>query len=133
MRIRVCEIVNEAVCSGTVVRALFIAMDKDGALLADSAAGLRALGGPELMGDATYFPLAMQLVHRRVLTLDEPIDGVMRVLPTHACADDRSNPELRPGTLNLLTNAGFATKLVAFLAVRDGHERPNAPSGDIRI
>lgn len=147
------EILDDAVRSGALVGALFAAVDKDGALLVHAASGLRALGRAELMDDATYFPLysmtkivtsiaIMQLVHRELLTFDEPIDHIL--------------PELRPGTLKLLTDSGalvdieqaptlrmllshvsgfaYSTsspKLAAFLGARDGPGRPNEFSGEI--
>ncbi|EJD38521.1 beta-lactamase/transpeptidase-like protein [Auricularia subglabra TFB-10046 SS5] len=154
MRTRIRGILNEAVRSGAVVGALFAAVDKDGAIVVNEAAGLRALGRPEPMDDDTYFPLysmtkivtsiaVMQLVYRGLITLDDSIDDTL--------------PELRPGALKLLTDAGklvdiphaptlrmllahvsgfaYSTgspKLAAFLDARDGPERPNEFSGEIR-
>ncbi|EJD38532.1 hypothetical protein AURDEDRAFT_128856 [Auricularia subglabra TFB-10046 SS5] len=134
MRTRIRETLNDAARSGAVVGALFTAVDKDGAILMNEAAGLRALGRPEPMDDDTYFPLY-------------PVTKIVTSIA----------PELRPGTLKLLTDAGtlvdipraptlrmllahvsdfaYSTgnpKLPAFLDARNGTERTNEFSGEIR-
>ncbi|KZV87451.1 beta-lactamase/transpeptidase-like protein [Exidia glandulosa HHB12029] len=103
LTVNVQHLLDNAVRDGVVAGATVVAVDRNGKTLVQCSSGLRAVGREHAMDMDTYFPLysmtkiittiaALQLVHRGLLSLDEPIDHIV--------------PELAPGVIKRLDDSG---------------------------